>query len=100
MLGLAEEAIDRRCLSLPLAGAVTGHAAAVQLHQVSADRQTEAELAMGACRAAVGLAEAFKYKREKRAIDAAACIRDVDAHFGGAHLHSHFDLSSAGREFH
>src|SRR5688572_1079468 len=65
---------ERRPASFPLAVGADG--AAMQLHQVANDRETESEAAVLASRAGIGLTEAVEDEREKRRRDADAGIGD------------------------
>ena len=82
MLGLANGQVHRERRSLSLAAAVGRHASAMQLDEMTPDRQTESEAAVLPRRAAVGLPEPFEDVRQKCRSDAVAGVGHIDADVG------------------
>src|SRR5690242_8784360 len=83
----------------PGAGALDGHASAVQLDQVADDREAEPDAALARPASYVlRLAERLEHVRQKLRRDAAAGVGDDDAHVARVALEAELDLAAGRRE--
>ena len=76
------------------------HPAAVELDEVTPDRQAQPEPAVRARRAAIALPEPLEYMRKECRRDAVARIGDIDANFASFRGHRDLHAPATRREFH
>ena len=86
---------ERRTLPRPLAGGID--ASALELHQVTGDRQPEAEPAVRASDAGVRLAEALEHVGKKLGRNAGAGVADGDFDVRVHPLETDLDPAARGR---